>query len=130
MKKSTFVSSVAMSVCAMLLAGCGLAETGAVAATQGASAAEQVKQGKEAQAKIEQGIEDAQQAAAVTQLQDIVARPHGIHRKNARRRRSCHPACHSRMKTTRRKRRTGTTWGQWTAYRMCGTLRDSCGRRC
>jgi hypothetical protein len=63
MKKSTFVSAGAASLLAALLAGCGLADVGASAATQGASAAEQVKQGKEIEAKVEKQVEDAQQAA-------------------------------------------------------------------
>lgn len=45
------------------LVGCGLAETGAVAAAQGASAAEQVKQGKEMEEKVKRDIAAAQQAA-------------------------------------------------------------------
>jgi hypothetical protein len=49
---------------AALLSGCGLAETGAVAAGQGGSAAEQAKQAKETQAKVEKQIEEAQKAAA------------------------------------------------------------------
>jgi hypothetical protein len=49
---------------AVLLSGCGLAETGAVAAAQGETAAEQAKQAKETQAKVEKQIEEAQKAAA------------------------------------------------------------------
>ena len=49
---------------AALLSGCGLAETGAVAAAQGETAAEQAKQSKEMQAKVEKQLEDAQKAAA------------------------------------------------------------------
>jgi hypothetical protein len=45
-----------------LVAGCGLAETGAVAATQGASAAEQLEQAKETQQKVEADIAAAQAA--------------------------------------------------------------------
>ena len=47
-----------------LLAGCGLAETGAVAGAQAASAAEQAKQAKETQAKIEADLAAAQSAHA------------------------------------------------------------------
>jgi hypothetical protein len=47
-----------------LLGGCGLAETTAVAASEAATAAEQVKQGKELEAKVQRDIEAAQQAAA------------------------------------------------------------------
>jgi cell division protein FtsX len=63
MKKSTFVSAGVASFFAVLLAGCGLADVGASAATQGASAAEQVKQGKEIEAMVEKQVEDAQKAA-------------------------------------------------------------------
>jgi hypothetical protein len=49
---------------ACLLGGCGLAETTAVAAGQAATAAEQVKQGKELEAKLQRDIEATQQAAA------------------------------------------------------------------
>ncbi len=63
MKKSTFVSAGIASLFAVPLAGCGLADVGASAATQGASAADQVKQGKEIEAKVEKQVEDAQQAA-------------------------------------------------------------------
>jgi hypothetical protein len=64
MKTSAFVSGLAVFAASAMLAGCGLAETGAVAATQGASAADQVKQGKEAEAKVQRDIEAAQKAAA------------------------------------------------------------------
>jgi len=63
MKSLTIVSlRVAVSTAATLwlLAGCGLAETAAVAGAQGASAAEQAKQAKEAQAKIEADVAAAQ----------------------------------------------------------------------
>jgi outer membrane biogenesis lipoprotein LolB len=55
-----FVSALA----ALMLAGCGLAETGAAAAANGASAAEQAKQAKEMQEKIEKQLEAANMAAA------------------------------------------------------------------
>jgi uncharacterized lipoprotein YajG len=49
---------------ALLLAGCGFAETTAVATSEAASAAEQLKQGKELEEKVQRDIEAAQQAAA------------------------------------------------------------------
>jgi hypothetical protein len=61
MKALKSVSRAAIAVTAIIfIAGCGLAETGAVAATQGASAAEQAKQAKEVQAKVEADIAAAQ----------------------------------------------------------------------
>ncbi len=63
MKKS-LVSGLAIASAALLLAGCGLAEVGASAATQGASAAEQAKQAKETEAKFQQKLDQANQAAA------------------------------------------------------------------
>jgi len=47
---------------AIALSGCGLAETAATAATQGAAAAEQAKQGQELEAKVKRDLEAAQQA--------------------------------------------------------------------
>jgi hypothetical protein len=65
MKKSIVVSSgFAFAASMLLMAGCGLAEVGASAATQGASAAEQAKQGKELEAKVQQKLDQANQAAA------------------------------------------------------------------
>jgi hypothetical protein len=46
------------------LAGCGLAETGAVAATQGASQAEQVRQAKETEARVQKQLDAAIQQNA------------------------------------------------------------------
>ena len=43
----------------MLLTGCGLAETTAVAATQAEAAAEQVKQGKKMEEKVQRDIDAA-----------------------------------------------------------------------
>ena len=57
-------STLVALAAAALLSGCGLAETGAVAATQGETAAEQAKQAKETQAKVEKQIEEAEKAAA------------------------------------------------------------------
>jgi hypothetical protein len=48
---------------AVALNGCGLAETAATAATQGAAAAEQAKQGQELEAKVKKDLDAAQQAA-------------------------------------------------------------------
>ena len=48
----------------LLLSGCGVAETAAVAATEAEAAAENAKQAKETQAKIEKQIEEVQQASA------------------------------------------------------------------
>jgi hypothetical protein len=47
-----------------LTSGCGLAETAATTATIAESEAQQAKAAKEAQAKIEQRLQDAQQVAA------------------------------------------------------------------
>ena len=48
---------------AVAISGCGLAETAATAATQGAAAAEQAKQGQELEAKVKRDLDAAQQAA-------------------------------------------------------------------
>ena len=65
MKKSIVVSTgSALAASMLLMAGCGLAEVGASAATQGATAAEQAKQGKELEAKVQQKLDQANQAAA------------------------------------------------------------------
>jgi len=45
------------------LAGCGLAETTAVAATQAETAAQQAKEGKKMEEKVQSDIEAANQAA-------------------------------------------------------------------
>src|SRR4051812_27242976 len=63
MKKS-LVSALTVASMALLMAGCGLAEVGVSAATQGASAAEQAKQAKETEAKFQQKLDQANQAAA------------------------------------------------------------------
>jgi uncharacterized lipoprotein YajG len=57
------ISLIAL-VAALPLAGCGLAETTAVAANEAASAAEQAKKGKELEAKVQRDIEAAQKVAA------------------------------------------------------------------
>ena len=69
MKKTTLVSALPMLAGALLLGGCGLADVGAAAATQGATAAEQIKQGKEAEAKVQRQIEEAQRTAADSRAQ-------------------------------------------------------------
>jgi len=48
----------------LLLAGCGLADVGAASATSGASAAEQVKQGKQTEARVQQQVDAALQQDA------------------------------------------------------------------
>jgi hypothetical protein len=55
---TTFVATT------LLLGGCGVAETAAVAATEAEAAAENAKQAKETQAKIEKQLEEVQQASA------------------------------------------------------------------
>jgi hypothetical protein len=49
---------------ALVLSGCGLAETGAVAATAAASKADEAKQAKQTEARMEQKINEAYKAAA------------------------------------------------------------------
>ncbi|MDB6091551.1 MAG: hypothetical protein JWN85_4335 [Gammaproteobacteria bacterium] len=48
----------------LALAGCGLAETGAAAAAGGVSKAEEVRQAKQTEARIQQQIDAAYQQAA------------------------------------------------------------------
>jgi hypothetical protein len=48
----------------LLLCGCGLAETTAVAATEAETAAEQAKQGKELEAKVQRDVAAAEKTAA------------------------------------------------------------------
>ena len=55
-----FAAALAMT----LLAGCGLAETGATAVTEAKAAAEQAKQGKELEEKVKRDIEAAQKVEA------------------------------------------------------------------
>jgi hypothetical protein len=45
-----------------MLAGCGLAETGATAAAEAEAASEQAKQGKALEEKVQRDVEAAQQA--------------------------------------------------------------------
>jgi hypothetical protein len=49
---------------ALLLGGCGLAETGAAAAAGGHSAAEQAKEAEKITSRVEADLESAQQQAA------------------------------------------------------------------
>ena len=54
------VSAGSRLAASLLFTGCGLAEIGAVAATEAASAAEQAKQGKELEDKVQRDIDAAQ----------------------------------------------------------------------
>jgi outer membrane murein-binding lipoprotein Lpp len=56
--------AVTATAATFLLAGCGLAETTAVAATEAELAAEQIKEGKKLEEKVQRDVEAAQQAAA------------------------------------------------------------------
>jgi cell division protein FtsX len=60
---NTRIRLAAVAALASLLTACGLAETGAVAAAQGESAADQAEEAKKTQVRIEKQIDDAQQAA-------------------------------------------------------------------
>jgi len=61
------VAGLAPALAALtLLAGCGLAETGAVAVTEAKAAADQAKQGKELEEKVKRDLETAQQAEAAS----------------------------------------------------------------
>jgi hypothetical protein len=62
--KISATGELALACAALLLGGCGLADVGATAATEGASAAEQAKQGKALEAKVQKQVDDAQKAAA------------------------------------------------------------------
>ena len=55
---------VAIAAAAWLLTGCGLAETTAVAATEAETAAQQIKEGKAMEEKIQRDVEAANKAAA------------------------------------------------------------------
>jgi len=56
--------SLAIMVAVLALAGCGLAETGVTAAAGGASAAQDAKQAKDTEAKLQQQINAAYQQDA------------------------------------------------------------------
>jgi hypothetical protein len=60
----TLTKSVALLVTLLTLAGCGLAATGISAAAGGASAAQDAKQAKETEAKLQQQINSAYQQDA------------------------------------------------------------------
>jgi hypothetical protein len=60
----TLVKSLAIVVTVLALAGCGLAETGVTAAAGGASAAQDAKQAKDTEAKLQQQINAAYQQDA------------------------------------------------------------------
>ena len=71
MTRSIIRTTVAGSLMATLaitatlaLSGCGLAETGAVAATVAASKADEAKQAKQTEARMEQKINEAYKTAA------------------------------------------------------------------
>ena len=57
-------SALAAVAATLLLTGCGLAETTAVATTQAEAAAEQAKEGKKMEEKVQHDIDAANQAAA------------------------------------------------------------------
>ena len=67
MNETSLVSSmrgVSAALALFLLAGCGLAETGATAAAEAKAAAEQAKQGKELEEKVRRDVDAAQKAQA------------------------------------------------------------------
>jgi hypothetical protein len=61
---SRSVILAALGAVTLGLAGCGLAETAGSAATNGASAAQQVEEGRKAEARVQQQLDDANRAAA------------------------------------------------------------------
>jgi hypothetical protein len=68
MNSSTIVSLrlalVVAAAATSLLTGCGLAETTAVAATEAEAAAQQAKEGKKMEEKVQHDLDAANQAAA------------------------------------------------------------------
>jgi len=60
----TLAKSLAVVVSVLALAGCGLAATGVTAAAGGASAAQDAKQAKDTEAKLQQQINSAYQQDA------------------------------------------------------------------
>ncbi len=56
--------TVTLATVTLVLSGCGLAETGAVAATVAASKADEAKQAKQTEARMEQKINEAYKTAA------------------------------------------------------------------
>lgn len=55
---------LATALATLLLGGCGLAETSATAATEAKAAAEQAKEGKKLEDKVQRDIQAAEQARA------------------------------------------------------------------
>ena len=66
MKIATFDLRLACAAatCAALLTGCGLAETTSVAASEAETAAQQAKEGKKLEDKVQQQLDAANKAAA------------------------------------------------------------------
>jgi hypothetical protein len=60
MKNRIVITSCVAAV--LLLSGCGVAETASVAATEAEAAAEQIKEGKKMEQKVQDDIAAAQQA--------------------------------------------------------------------
>ena len=60
----SLVSSLALAALLLPLSGCGLAETGVTAAAGGESAAQQAKEAKQTEAKLQQQINAAYQQDA------------------------------------------------------------------
>jgi uncharacterized membrane protein len=60
----SLLNALAVAAVLLPLAGCGLVETGATAASGGASAAEQAKEAKQTEAKLQQQINAAYQQDA------------------------------------------------------------------
>lgn len=60
----TLTKSLAIAVTVLALASCGLAATGVTAAAGGASAAQEAKQAKDTEAKVQQQINAAYQQDA------------------------------------------------------------------
>jgi len=56
--------TLAVAGLVVTLAGCGLAETGAAAAAGGVSKAEEIRQGKQTEARVQQQLDAAYQQAA------------------------------------------------------------------
>jgi hypothetical protein len=66
MTTSTIVSlrlGVAVAAATLLLTGCGLAETTAVATAEAEASAQQIKEGKKLEEKVQHDIDAANQAA-------------------------------------------------------------------
>ena len=63
-KRTSLAAALALALVTTLLAGCGLAETGATAVTEAKAAAEEAKQGKELEEKVQRDIDAAQKTEA------------------------------------------------------------------